>query len=58
MPEDTSLPSEVPELQRQLLARDGIIATQALELGCCKQQIDHLKLQIAKLRRFRFGQSS
>ena len=58
MPENNPLPTEVPELQRQLLARDGVIATQALELTSRQRQIDHLKLQIAKLRRFRFGQSS
>ena len=52
------LPNEITELQRQLLAREGLIATQALELTSHQRQIDHLKLQIARLRRFRFGQSS
>ena len=58
MPENNPLPIEVPELQRQLLVRDGLIATQALQLTTLQRQIEHLKLQIAKLRRFRFGQSS
>lgn len=58
MPEDKSLPTEITELQRQLVARNGVIATQAIELGSRQRQIDHLKLQLAKLRRFRFGQSS
>ena len=59
MPENHALPiSGVPELKRQLLARDELIATQTLELVSRQRQIDHLKLQIAKLRRFRFGQSS
>lgn len=58
MPKNNPLLSEVPELKRQLQARDGVIATQALELTSLLRQIDHLKLQIAKLRRFRFGQSS
>lgn len=57
MPENNALPTEIPELQRQLLVRDGVIATQALELTSRQRQIEHLKLQIAKLRRFRFGQS-
>jgi transposase len=58
VPDNKALPTEVPELQRQLQARDGLIATQALELTSLQRQIDHLKLQIAKLRRVRFGQSS
>ena len=58
MPENHPLSNEITELQRQLLAREGVIATQALELTSRQRQIEHLKLQIAKLRRFRFGQSS
>ena len=58
MPDHNTLQTEVTELQRQLQARDEVIATQALELGSRQRQIDHLKLQLAKLRRFRFGQSS
>jgi transposase len=58
VPVNNPLPCEVPELKRQLQARDDLIATQELELSSRQRQIDHLKLQIAKLRRFRFGQSS
>ena len=57
MPENNALPTEIPELQRQLLVRDGVIATQVLELTSRQRQIEHLKLQILKLRRLRFGQS-
>ncbi|MGP1667073.1 MAG: IS66 family transposase, partial [Rhodanobacter sp.] len=56
--EINALPNEVTQLQRQLLAQHAQLATQAVALRTKQRQIEHLKLQLAKLRRFRFGQSS
>lgn len=56
--EINALPNEVTQLQRQLLAQHEQLATQAVALRTKQRQIEHLKLQLAKLRRCRFGQSS
>jgi transposase len=53
-----ALPIEVKQLQRLLMAQNEQLATQAIDLRTLKRQIEHLKLQLAKLRRHRFGQSS
>jgi transposase len=56
--EINTLPIEVTQLQRLLIAQNEQLATQAVDLRTLKRQIEHLKWQLAKLRRFRFGQSS
>jgi transposase len=53
-----ALPTDVTQLQRLLLEHHALLATQSVDLRTKQRQIEHLKLQIAKLRRFRFGQSS
>jgi len=53
-----ALPTDVTQLQRLLIEHHATIETQAVNLRTQKRQIEHLKFQIAKLRRFRFGQSS
>jgi hypothetical protein len=53
-----TLPTDVTQLQRLLIEQHALVATQSVDLRTKQRQIDHLKLQIAKLRRFRFGQSS
>jgi len=53
-----SLPTDVTQLQRLLLEHHALVATQTVDLRTKQRQIEHLKFQLAKLRRFRFGQSS
>ena len=53
-----TLPIEVTQLQRLLVAQHEQLATQAVDLRSLKRQIEHLKFQLAKLRRLRFGQSA
>ena len=53
-----ALPTEVTQLQRLLIAQHELVATQSIDLRTKQRQIEHLKFQLAKLRRFRFGQSS
>lgn len=53
-----ALPTDVTQLQRLLIEQHALVATQSMDLRTQQRQIEHLKLQIAKLRRFRFGQSS
>jgi len=53
-----SLPTDVTQLQRLLIAEHEIVATQSVDLRTQQRLIEHLKFQLAKLRRFRFGQSS
>ena len=53
-----ALPNDVEDLKRLLLERDGAIRARDLQLLEKQRQIEHLKFQLAKLRRARFGQSS
>jgi transposase len=53
-----ALPTDVTQLQRLLVEHHALVATQSVDLRTKQRQIEHLKLQLAKLRRFRFGQSS
>src|SRR5260370_23466602 len=41
-----------------LIEEHTMVATQSVDLRTKQRQIEHLKFQLAKLRRFRFGQSS
>jgi integrase len=53
-----ALPSDVESLKRLLLEREATVQARDVELREKQRQIEHLKLQLAKLRRARFGQSS
>lgn len=53
-----ALPNDVESLKRLLLERDETVQARDVELREKQRQIEHLKLQLAKLRRARFGQSS
>jgi len=53
-----ALPTDVTQLQRLLIEHHELVATQSVDLRTKQRQIEHLKFQLAKLRRFRFGQSS
>jgi transposase len=53
-----ALPTDVMQLQRLLVEHHELVATQTVDLRTKQRQIEHLKFQLAKLRRFRFGQSS
>jgi len=53
-----ALPTDVTQLQRLLMEHHALVATQTVDLRTKQRQIEHLKFQLAKLRRFRFGQSS
>jgi transposase len=53
-----ALPTDVTQLQRLLVEHRALVATQSVDLRRKQRQIEHLKFQLAKLRRFRFGQSS
>jgi len=53
-----ALPDDVESLKRLLLERDATVHVRDLELREKQRQIEHLKFQLAKLRRERFGQLS
>jgi transposase len=53
-----ALPTDVTQLQRLLMEHHALVASQTVDLRTKQRQIEHLKFQLAKLRRFRFGQSS
>jgi len=53
-----ALPTDVTHLQRLLVEHHELVASQSIDLRTQRRQIEHLKFQLAKLRRFRFGQSS
>jgi CubicO group peptidase (beta-lactamase class C family)/transposase len=53
-----ALPTDVTQLKRLLIEHHELVATQMVSLRTKQRQIEHLKFQLAKLRRFRFGQSS
>ena len=45
------------QLQRLLVEHHALVTSQSVDLRTQQRQIEHLKFQLAKLRRFRFGQS-
>jgi transposase len=53
-----AVPDDVESLKRLLLERDATVHARDIELREKQQQIEHLKFQLAKLRRERFGQIS
>jgi transposase len=57
VPDSNALPIDVKQLQLLLMAQRELVARQNLDLRTQQRQIEHLKFQLAKLRRFRFGQS-
>lgn len=53
-----SLPNDIEGLKRLVLTRESAVAARDLKLREKDRQIEHLKLQLARFRRWRFGQSS
>jgi transposase len=53
-----AVPDDVESLKRLLLERDATVHARDIELREKQQQIEHLKFQLAKLPRERFGQIS
>jgi transposase len=53
-----ALPNDVEGLKRLVIERETALRARDVELREKQQQIEHLKFQLAKLRRARFGQSS
>lgn len=53
-----ALPDDVEGLKRLVIEHHAASQAKDLELREQRQQIEHLKFQLAKLRRARFGQSS
>jgi transposase len=53
-----ALPNDVELLKRLLLERDAALASRELTIREKDRHIEHLKFQIAKLRRWKFGQAS
>lgn len=58
MPTATQLPNDIEALKALLLARDEELAGLKAQLNTRAAEIEHLKLQIAKLRRMQFGRKS
>jgi transposase len=53
-----ALPNDVELLKRLLLERDAALASRELTIREKDRHIEHLKFQLAKLRRWKFGQAS
>lgn len=53
-----ALPDDVADLKRLVVEHHAASQAKDIELREQRQQIEHLKFQLAKLRRARFGQSS
>ncbi len=53
-----ALPDDVESLKKLLEAADNKVATLSAKLRCRDVLIEHLKLQLARLRRMKFGRSS
>ena len=53
-----ALPNDVESLKRLLIEREAALSSRDMKLREKDRQIEHLKLQLAKLRRWRFGQQS
>lgn len=54
----SALPNDVEGLKRLVIEHHAATLAKDLELREQRRQIEHLKFQLAKLRRARFGQSS
>jgi hypothetical protein len=52
------LPNDIAALKALLLAQDEVMEGLREQLNTRAVEIEHLKLQIAKLRRFQFGRKS
>lgn len=53
-----ALPNDVESLKRLVIERDVALVSRDMKLREKDQQIEHLKLQLAKLRRWKFGHLS
>ena len=53
-----ALPNDVEVLKRLLLEREATLASRELTIREKDRHIEHLKLQLARLRRWKFGQAS
>ena len=53
-----ALPNDVVLLKRLLLERDAALESRDLTIRERDRHIEHLKLQLARLRRWKFGQAS
>lgn len=58
MLDPNAVPNDVESLKRLLLEREATVHARDIELREKQRQIEHLKFQLAKLRRERFGQIS
>jgi len=52
------LPNDIDTLKALLLAQDAVVVGLREQLNTRAVEIEHLKLQIAKLRRMQFGRKS
>ena len=52
------LPNDIDALKALLLAQQQVVAGLTEQLNTRDVEIEHLKLQIAKLRRMQFGRKS
>jgi transposase len=52
------LPNDIDELKRLVMKHEAAVQAREMKLREKDRQIEHLKLQLAKLRRWKFGQSS
>ena len=53
-----TLPNDVVQLKHLLLERDALVESRDLTIREKDRHIEHLKLQLARLRRWKFGQAS
>ncbi len=58
MPRAAALPTDVETLQELLRAAQGAVAAMSAQLRARDVLIEHLKLQLARLKRMKFGRSS
>ena len=58
MPRAAALPTDVETLQELLRAAQGAMAAMSAQLRSRDVMIEHLKLQLARLKRMKFGRSS
>lgn len=53
-----ALPNDVESLKRLVIEREAALSSREMKLREKDREIEHLKLQLAKLRRWRFGRMS
>lgn len=53
-----ALPNDIESLKRLVIERETALSSREMKLREKDREIEHLKLQLAKLRRWRFGQMS